>query len=97
MDADVDLSEHVLCVALTRPAMIYGVSLNYLGINVGVVMSTFILCKSLWIVLLIMPLHVVGVSLCAIDSRIFDLLLGYLRVFNAANQDVWRCQSYEPF
>ncbi len=91
------ISCHCVCVALTRPAMVMGVSLTYMGCIMMSVMSGFILFKSLWVLLWLIPLQLVGMAVCAIDHHIFDLLLGYGYLFNAANQRLWGCHSYEPY
>lgn len=93
----ITINRHTVCVALTRPAMIVGVSLTYMGCVVMGVMSAFILFKSLWVLLWLIPLQFIGLSLCAIDYHIFDLMLGYCYLFNAANQQLWGCHSYEPY
>lgn len=86
-----------LAKALTVPVTWMGVSLNYLGIVSVCVLSAFILFKSFFALLLWIPLHVIGVALCAVDHHIFDLILAYMRTLDASHKRIWGCQCYEPY
>ena len=84
-------------VGLTRPPMLFGITLDYLGLSMMLVLCGFILASNPFILLLYLPLHVVGAVLCAIDPHIFRLLFKKCDCLNGPNQRFWRCQSYEPY
>lgn len=84
-------------VGLTRPSMMLGVTMDYLGISVLTSLCGFILFSSPLYLLLYLPLHVVGVIACAIDHNIFRLLLKKTECLPVTNKKIWGCQSYEPF
>ena len=84
-------------VGLTRPPMMFGVTMDYLGISVMIALCGFILFSSPVYLLIYIPLHVVGVVACAIDHNIFRLLFKKLECLNVSNKRIWGCQSYEPY
>ncbi len=86
-----------LFVGLTRPAMLLGVTLDYLGIAIMLVLCGFILFSSPVCLLFYLPLHVFGVIALAIDHNIFKLLLKRMQCLNVPNKKHWGCQSYEPY
>jgi len=86
-----------LFVGLTRPPMMFGVTLDYLGISVMSVMCAFILFSSPLYLLLYLPLHVVGSIACSIDHNIFRLFFKKLECLNVPNKRIWGSQSYEPY
>lgn len=86
-----------LFVGLTRPPMLLGVTLNYLGIGGLIALSGFVLFSSPWCLLSYIPLHLFGVAACAIDPNIFSLFFCNLNCLNVPNRFIWGCQSYEPY
>ena len=84
-------------VGLTRPPMMWGVTLEYMGISVMIAVCGFILFATPFFLLLLIPLHVVGVIACSIDQHIFRLLFTTLHCLNVPNKRIWGCQSYEPY
>lgn len=86
-----------LCLRLTQPAMLAGVSLNYWGCCLAVVLAAFILLKSLAMLLLLLPLYGLGVVLCKIDAHIFSILFKQIELYDARNNRIWGCQCYEPY
>jgi len=86
-----------LFVGLTRPPMMFGVTMDYLGISVMVSLCGFILFSSPLYLLIYLPLHVVGVIACLIDHNIFRLMFKKLNCLNVPNKRIWGCQSYEPY
>lgn len=84
-------------VGLTRPPMVLGVTMDYLGLTVILSLSSFILFATPWYLLMLLPMHVIGVIACAIDQHIFSLLLKRLSCQNVANKKYWGCQSYAPY
>ena len=86
-----------LFVGLTRPPMMFGVTMDYLGISVMIALCGFILFSSPLILLTYIPLHVMGVIACAIDHNIFRLIVKKLECLNVPNKRIWGAQSYEPY
>jgi len=86
-----------LFVGLTRPPMMFGVTMEYLGMSIMVALCGFILFSSPIYLLIYIPLHVMGSIACAIDHNIFRLLFKKLDCLNVPNKRIWRVQSYEPY
>ena len=86
-----------LFVGLTRPPMMLGVTMDYLGISVMVALCGFILFSTPLCLLAYFPLHGIGVIACAIDPHIFRLLFKKWNCLNVPNKRLWGCQSYEPY
>ncbi|MDF1796451.1 MAG: VirB3 family type IV secretion system protein [Coxiellaceae bacterium] len=86
-----------LFVGLTRPAMIGGVSMEYLGVSAMVCLCGYILFFSPLFLVLYIPLHLFGVILSAIDHHIFRLLIKKTECPPVRNKSLWRCQCYEPY
>lgn len=91
------LTINPLFVGLTRPPMMLGVTMDYLGISILIALCGFILFASPIYLLTYLPLHVIGVIACAIDPNIFRLLFKKLHCLNVPNKTIWGCQSYEPY
>ena len=93
------LAVHPLFVALTRPPMRFGVTVNCLMLNGAVSLTGFVLSTSFSLLfLLAILLHVMGYLCCLVDPRIFDLLFGKYQVMaNNRNTGYWGCTSYDPF
>ena len=86
-----------LFVGLTRPPMMFGVTMDYLGISIMVALCGFILFSSPLYLFLYIPLHVFGAIACAIDPNIFRLIIKNTECLNTPNKKIWGCQSYEPY
>ena len=91
------LAINPLFVGLTRPPMMFGVTMEYLGISIMIALCGFILFSSPLYLLTYIPLHIVGVIACAVDHSIFKLLFKKLECLNVPNKRIWDCQSYEPY
>ncbi len=86
-------------VGATRPSMIWGVTYSAVMLNAMAVMEFFLLTKNLLVLLVAIPVHGVGVLLCARDPRFFDLALLWGRTRLPAlfsNLRFWRASSYSP-
>lgn len=86
-------------VGATRPSMIWGVTYSAVMLNAMAVMEFFLVTKNLLVLLIAIPVHGVGVLLCARDPRFFDLALLWGRTRLPAlfsNLTVWRASSYSP-
>ena len=86
-----------LFVGMTRPSMIFGVTLDYFGVCIMVSLCGFILFSSPIYLVVYLPLHVGGVIACAYDHNIFRLWFKQLECLSVQNKKRWGCQSYEPF
>lgn len=89
--------DNTLFLALTRPSMIMGVTMDAFFINIIVAFCIFILSKNVFFLLIWVPLHVICLLLCRMDKHIFSLLLGSVRLKKAANKKLWKGVSYEPY
>ncbi len=86
-------------VGATRPSMIWGVTYSAVMLNAMAVMEFFLVTKNLLVLLVAIPVHGVGVLLCARDPRFFDLALLWGRTRLPAlfsNLRFWRASSYSP-
>ena len=86
-------------VGATRPSMIWGVTYSAVMLNAMAVMEFFLLTKNLLVLLIAIPVHGVGVLLCARDPRFFDLALLWGRTRLPAlfsNLRFWRASSCSP-
>lgn len=88
-----------LFVAVTRPAMRFGVTYVAILFNAALTMEVFLLTKNLLVLLLAMPIHGVCMLLCARDARYFDLLLMWAKtrlVAHFGSLRFWKGASYSP-
>lgn len=89
-----------LYLALTRPAMIFGVTYSAFLLNVLFVMEIFISTRNLFYLLLLVPTHLVFYSICQTDPRTFDLMFLWLQTkasaFVFGNGRHWKASSYSP-
>ncbi len=86
-------------VGATRHSMIWGVTYSAVMLNAMAMMEFFLVTKNLLVLLIAIPVHGVGVLLCARDPRFFDLALLWGRTRLPAlfsNLTVWRASSYSP-
>jgi type IV secretion system protein VirB3 len=82
-------------VGLTRPPMLFGVTVEYLSLCFMLSICTFILSDSFRYLLIYFPLHAVGWLACQLDHHIFRLLSKYWECQPVANKSLWGCQSYD--
>ena len=91
------LKQDPVFVALTRPQMFAGVTFTFFVINAILAVELFLIFRALWVVLIALAVHVVGVVACLRDPRIFDLWLTKVRTCpRVKNYRLWRCNSYRP-
>ena len=87
----------ILFLALTRPAMVLGVTYTFLVVNVLATGLVFIWSRSLWALLLAAPMHLVGYVACVRDPRRFDVWFVRLRyALPAQTRFFWGANSYRP-
>lgn len=93
----IGLDREPLFVALTRPQMFAGVTYSFFVINGVIATELFLIFHSIWVLLVAVLIHLVGVVLCVREPRIFDLWLTKAsRCPRVRNYSIWRCNSYRP-
>lgn len=91
------LERDSLFVALTRPQMFGGVTYGYFIFNLVLTTEAFLIFKSVWVLLLALVVHLVGLLVCLREPRFFDLWLTRVsRCPRVRNHRMWRCNSYRP-
>ncbi len=91
------LTVNPLFGALTRPAMVAGVTFEYHMLNLMATMCVFIGLSPLY-GLIFIPLHVFGWVVSRYDIHFFTLCAKrYLGLPHVPNTTVWRVRAYEPF
>ena len=98
-DRNCGLTADPVFVGATRPSMIWGVTYSAVMLNAMAVMEFFLVTKNLLVLLIAIPVHGVGVLLCARDPRFFDLALLWGRTRLPAlfsNSRFWRASSCSP-
>ena len=84
-------------LALTRPQMFMGVTLNFFVLNLIVSAEVFLISKSFWVIGPALVLHLAGVLLCLREPRFFDLWITRMsRCPRVKNYRMWGCNSYRP-
>ncbi|MFO2552180.1 VirB3 family type IV secretion system protein [Legionella pneumophila serogroup 1] len=91
-----DLEISPIFNALTRPAMIAGVTFEYHMLNLIVSMSVFIGFSPLY-GLIFIPLHVFGWLVCRYDTHFFTICAKRYLLPEAPNTSLWRVRAYEAF
>ncbi|HAT1820904.1 TPA: VirB3 family type IV secretion system protein [Legionella pneumophila] len=91
-----DLEISPIFNALTRPAMIAGVTFEYHMLNLIVSMCVFIGLSPLY-GLIFIPLHVFGWLVCRYDTHFFTICAKRCLLPEAPNTSLWRVRAYEPF
>lgn len=93
---------HQCFVALTRPPMRFGVTVNFLLMNGLLNMALFFTFHRIglpFIAFFILAglIHVLGMIACHYDARFFDIALGKTALATCKNKTIWGCRSYEPY
>lgn len=91
------LSISPLFTGLTRPAMVMGITLDYVCFSVVGVLCLFILTNSPLALTLYFPLHLLGWLICKIDPALFAILLKQLVCGVTPHRTIYGCQCYAPF
>jgi type IV secretion system protein VirB3 len=86
-----------LFVGLTRPSMIFGVSIQYAMLNLMISVTIFIQKSSIYIIFIAAAVHLVGYILCFKDPRFMELYLNYSGKCNQCyNKSLYGANSYIP-
>ena len=91
------LEEDTLFLACTRPAMIAGVTMEAMGINVMLTNILFIMAGSLKYVAVGIVIHFVFRSIIKYDHNMFRILMAYLNTKGRClNASFWGGSSLSP-
>ena len=97
MDASERLQEDVLLLACTRPALILGVPMEAMGVNLIVSTVAFLGGGSLLYLLIAPVLHVVFQAICRADPNAFRVLYLFAETKGRArNGGLWGGSSSSP-
>jgi type IV secretion system protein VirB3 len=84
-----------LFVGLTRPAMIFGVSIKFAALNMIISMASFIQSNSIYNLLIAVVLHLIGYLICFKEPRFIELFLNKSsRCSQCPNKSFYGANSY---
>ena len=84
-----------LFIGLTRPSMIFGVSIQYAMLNLMVSVTLFIQKASVYIIFIAAVVHLIGYLLCFKEPRFMELYLNYSAKCNqCSNKSYYGANSY---
>ena len=94
--------QHTCFVALTRPPMKFGVTLQFLVLDVMLHFMLFFTLNALgfskWILIAtVIVSYMGGRAACHYDPHFFSLLFGKVVFLSYNNNAFWGCHSYEPY
>lgn len=85
-----------LFVGLTRPTLIFGVSLQYAMLNMIICGIYFIQTSSVKIIFIAIVIHLIGYVLCFKEPRFMELYMLKLGKFNQCpNKSYYGANSYD--
>jgi type IV secretion system protein VirB3 len=91
------LTEDILFLACTRPAMVAGVPMEAMGLNVILTATVFLAAHSLLYLLIAPALHLVFVAICKHDHNAFRVLWMYVDTKGRSrNGAAWGGSSSTP-
>ncbi|PJR92431.1 type IV secretion system protein VirB3 [Ochrobactrum sp. 695/2009] len=97
MSGMIDLEEDTLFLACTRPAMIGGVTMEAMGVNMILTTILFIVAGSIAYVLVGLAFHVAFKAIVKHDHNMFRILLGWIETRGRArNAGFWGGSSLTP-
>ena len=84
-----------LFVGLTRPTMIFGVSVQYAMLNLMISVTIFIQKSSVYIIFIALAVHLVGYLLCFKEPRFMEIYMNYFGKCNQCpNKSYYGANSY---
>jgi type IV secretion system protein VirB3 len=86
----------LLVVALTRPAMVGGLTLESIGISCYFPGMAALMLRSLWPLLVIPVFLLISYLVCLKDVFLFSIALAAMHCKNCVNRRYWGCRSYAP-
>lgn len=91
-----DMNSDPLFVGLTRPAMIFGVSIQFAIFNIMVSAIAFVVYSDFRILGLAFIFHVIGYILCFKEPRFLELYLNKFQYFgDCPNKVYYGAHSYK--
>ena len=97
MRGDEPLCEDVLFLACTRPAMVAGVPMEAMGVNIILSATAFLAAHRLLYLLIAPALHLVFRAICRTDHNAFRVLFLYVQTKGRARTGgVWGGSSCPP-
>lgn len=92
-----ELSVDPLFVGLTRPPMIFGVTIEYAMLNFMISIILFIQDVNIYILFIALITHAVGYILCFKEPRFMNIYINYLNKCNQCpNRSFYCANSYKP-
>lgn len=85
-----------LAVAMTRPVMIGGLTLNSVVFSFYIPGMCALVSRSAWLFLGIPAALLFSYIVCLKDIYFFDLLTAGMRLQAHPNKPLWGCRSYAP-
>lgn len=94
---DEPVMEDVLFLACTRPAMVAGVPMEAMGVNLIVSACAFLAAHNLFYLLVAPALHLVFRAVCRTDANAFRILFLYIQTKGRARTGaIWGGSSCPP-
>lgn len=92
-----ELKADPLFVGLTRPPMLFGVSYNFVLINVFICMMSYIMTSQFLYFAMMFPLHLLGYHACSKEPIFIELILNKNKYFPRCwNYSYHSGNSYDP-
>ncbi|KAF8818860.1 VirB3 family type IV secretion system protein [Rickettsia endosymbiont of Cardiosporidium cionae] len=92
---DNKLSSDLVFLGLTRPTMIFGVSMQYAMVNLMLSITIYIQGPSLYVLIIAAIAHLVGYILCFTEPRFIELYINYANKCNQCpNKSYYGANSY---
>ncbi|WP_341763986.1 VirB3 family type IV secretion system protein [Candidatus Tisiphia endosymbiont of Beris chalybata] len=89
------LSSDPLFVGLTRPAMIFGVSIKFFALNMIIAMTLFIQSNSIMNLFVAFVIHIIGYIICFKEPRFVEIFLNKSsRCSQCPNRSFYGANSY---
>ena len=89
------LASDPLFVGLTRPPMIFGVSVQFGMLNMMISVMAFIQYSGLYIIFIAVLVHMIGYILCFKEPRFMEIYLSRAAHFNQCpNKSFYGANSY---
>lgn len=84
-------------VGLTRPTMMWGVTVEGVLVNFMLTAIIFIASNNILLLLIAVPIHAISYLLCLHDPHIFGLLGQWLKTKGACNsRNYWKASTSSP-
>ena len=91
-----DMNSDPLFVGLTRPTMIFGVSIQFAMLNILASSTGFVMTSSFKIIPLALAIHAVGYILCFKEPKFLELYMNKFQKFNiCSNSLYYKANSYK--